>query len=360
MNEKKSESISNAIKTGNILLGVGLTFPIFLGVPILALEFHSIFKSVLLNQLRNLYKEKVLNYETAFRELNSVKKLIKVSPKLYEEIFVKGQTKYDIDLIKKTYPEDYNFLIHTKTEENPSKEFNYRFQKITDHLDSEILDLLARRELIYKYKAACDENNKGQMKIYEHLIKKHQKGNMKILNKNTNIEVSEIVCDPINEKSKVKIKPIKLIRCLISRRKFINAFMKLSEEHDVNLIEYDDLYDLESKIDMHFQFKDVQENISDISNPELPKLRWIEKPRLLVYFIQQLNKHRVIDFMTIKMPNVVRSHFCMENGEDYTPRQISDAKTKPKDNKGARTNNVKHVPTNIEFITKFIGYLELS
>lgn len=365
MNVKKSGSKSKGKDVNKLSLRfIVPMFNPYSGVPTYSIEYDCLLRSVLLNDLRNLYK-KTLKFEADLWELNelgSLEKLAKVCPEHHKKIFMTDQSSYNIDLIKKSYADEYEFLINTKLNEISIEEYKQRYQRIIKQLNSAVSKLTSLRELINNYISASDTNDEEKLLIYRPIIERYEKENRDLLNKNK----LNIVIEPENEfNHKIenipsKKKPVKLIKCLISRRKFINAFMKLYEEHDVNLIKYGDLHDLESIIDMHFQFKDVQDNKSDISTPEFPKLKWTESPRLLVYFMQQLKEHEVLEFLKAKMTNVAISHFCDEYGKNYTSKQISDAKTKPSKNKGAKTDNVKHVPTGYEYVTEFIGYLELS
>lgn len=366
MNVKKSGSQSMGKDVNKLSLRfIVPMFNPYIGVPTYSIEYDCLIRSVLLNDLRNLYK-KTLKFEADLWELNelgSLEKLAKVCPEHHKKIFITDQSSYNIDLIKKSYADEYEFLINTKLNEISIEEYKQRYQRIIKQLNSAVSKLTSMRELISNYIRACDTNDEEQLAIYRPIIERCEKGNRDLLNINKQniVEQTENEHDhKIENIPSNKKKASKLIKCFISRRKFINAFVKLSEEHDVNLIKYGDLLDLESNINKHFEFIETQGNSSVNSYIVIPKLRWTQGPRLLVYFIQQLKDHKVIDFMTIKMSSEIISHFCMENGEDYTSGQISDAKTKLKGNKGARTKNIKYVPTDFEFVTEFIGYLELS
>lgn len=337
----------------------------YAGVPTYSIEYVLLLKTVVLNDLRNLYK-KTLKFETDYWDLNkleALEKLEKVSPEHYDNIFKKDNPNYNVDLIKELYTDDYEFLTNTKINEITIEEFKQRYVRIIDQLNSYVGRLASRRELINSYLSARETNDEEKLALYRPIIERYENEITNYMNKNKKNKVDASknkTKDEFQNFSSPKNKPIKLIKCLINRKKFIDAFMRLLEEEYVSLIEFDDLHDLESKIGRHFKFNEDHERICEESFANFPKIRWTKKPRVLVYFIQQLKLHRVIEVMPNKITNLIISHFSDEYGNNYTTKQISDATNKTKNNKGAKTENIKGVPTGSEDVTAFIGYLELS
>jgi len=168
---------------------------------------------------------------------------------------------------------------------------------------------------------------------------------------------------PMGNKSitiSTKYETIQKIPCLVSRRKFINAFLKLHKQQDVMLISFESTEDLERVIDCHFKFTD-NNSCKDLTKLE-EKVRWSGKYsiRLLIFFLKQLIKQKVIGISERQITPVIKLHFSDSNGNPLSTKAISDAKNKITTNKGVKTNGLIGVPLDYEYAMEFVEYLELS
>ncbi|MBE2228990.1 MAG: hypothetical protein IAE93_16665 [Ignavibacteria bacterium] len=165
----------------------------------------------------------------------------------------------------------------------------------------------------------------------------------------------------INNISQNKNTVRNLISCKIPKRIFSNAFLKLAEtEDDGVLINYLDHKDLELQLTMHFSFPDTQFNPNN--QVKFKKIKWMKQLTDLAYFIERLSNPNVniIEVKVRKISDLILTHFCDSDGQDFLLESVSGAKKKYKRNKGAKTNGVRGVPTGYEIIELFIEYLKPS
>ena len=98
-----------------------------------------------------------------------------------------------------------------------------------------------------------------------------------------------------------------------------------------NFIYFENKDDLYLILTIHFKFED-NTNLPSILG-EWKKIIWIgwRTERLLIYFVSQLIEKNLIHCKPRFIGRLIETHFCHENGEKYTRKQVSDQKRRIKE-----------------------------
>ncbi len=159
-----------------------------------------------------------------------------------------------------------------------------------------------------------------------------------------------------NEEEIISNNKYKPIRCLVEKKTFVEAFLKLEKDWGTYLIKFQDRNELEYLIDTNFEF--LNNNHENEFKKQLPganidykKMKWIGKRgnlRLLAFFIEALVSKNILDIELHNILNSILSHFCKNTGKGFGTYLTSEALDRYNEN----------TVRGREYVKSFINYIK--